>query len=611
MTTLINRRNFLFGSAVVAGAGALAACSSNSSSSGTSAAGTTSASNNATELSMDGKGWSYDETNNAYYILGLTYCSRPQATDYETLSLIVPGASVDATDNGDGTYSLKPKQTTAAVVMPVNTPGYAAQKPMTEYSWDTVSEYIEAGLVYAHAGVRGKDSMTDSYVGNAPWGVTDLKAAVRFIRLNAEFIPADTSKVYTFGHSGGGAQSAVMGASGDSDLYTPYLEAIGAAMTGANGEKLSDAIAGAMCWCPITSLDFANLAYEWQMGQFATTGTRADGTWTKAYSNDLAKAFGDYLNGLGLEDGGKRMSLEQSGDGYFLAGSYYDKIVAVVEKSLNDFLSVTTFPYTPSNTTMAGMSVGVGGTGAAAQSGSSSGASPSDAAGAGAAGASGAMPSGMPTGMGQQEEDTTTYNTVEEYFAKLNESETWAIYDSATNTAKVDNLRGFINSQKNATKDVGALDGVSRGQTENTVMGIGASDPLHFSEPSRDVIEKADYSSYSDWSSDYGADGYDSDFAKKDAVGIDVTTRQDMYNPMYYINKTYPGFGESTVAPRWRIRTGIKQGDTATPVELNIALALTQMGISDVDFATIWGLGHTMAELEGDASTNFIKWVQS
>ena len=382
MPTLINRRNFLFGSAVVAGAGALAACSSNSSSSGTSAAGTTSASNNATELSMDGKGWSYDETNNAYYILGLTYCSKPQATDYETLSLIVPGASVDATDNGDGTYSLKPKQTTAAVVMPLNTPGYAAQKPMTEYSWDTVSEYIEAGLVYAHAGVRGKDSMTDAYVGNAPWGVTDLKAAVRFIRLNAEFIPADTSKVYTFGHSGGGA----------------------------NGEKLSDAIAGAMCWCPITSLDFANLAYEWQMGQFATTGTRADGTWTKAYSNDLAKAFGDYLNGLGLEDGGKRMSLEQSGDGYFLAGSYYDKIVAVVEKSLNDFLSVTTFPYTPSNTTMAGMGVGIGGTGAAAQSGSSSGASPSDAAGAGAAGASGAMPSGggAPAGMGQQEEDTTT-----------------------------------------------------------------------------------------------------------------------------------------------------------------------------------------------------------
>lgn len=555
---------------------------------------------------MNGKGWSYDSTNNAYYLLGLPYCAKPQATDYETLSLVVPGKSVDATDNGDGTYSLKPKQTSAAVVMPVNTPGYASQKPMTEYSWDTVSSYIEAGLVYAHVGVRGKDSMTDSYVGNAPWGVTDLKAAVRFVRLNSEFIPADTSKVYCFGHSGGGAQSAIMGTSGDSDLYTPYLETIGAAMTGANGEKLSDAIAGAMCWCPITSLDAANLAYEWQMGQFATTDTRADGTWTKAYSNDLATAYGDYLNGLGLEENGKELSLEKSDDGIYLSGSYYDKIVAVVEKSLNDFLSVTTFPYTPSSTTMAGMGTGIGGTGASAQSGSApSGEMPSGAMPSGAA-ASGAPSGGAPGGM---EQDTTTYNTVEEYFAKLNESETWVTYDSASNTAKVENLRGFIVSQKNASKDVGALDGVSRGQTENTVMGIGADDPLHFSELSRDVIKKADYSSYSDWSSDYAADGYDSDFEKKDAVGIDVLTRQDMYNPMYYLNKTYSGFGKSTVAPKWRIRTGIKQGDTATPVELNLALALSQMGIKSVDFATIWGQGHTMAELDGDATENFIKWV--
>lgn len=35
---------------------------------------------------------------------------------------------------------------------------------------------------------------------------------------------------------------------------------------------------------------------------------------------------------------------------------------------------------------------------------------------------------------------------MEEYFAKLNENETWAIYDAATNTARVDNLRGFIDS---------------------------------------------------------------------------------------------------------------------------------------------------------------------
>jgi len=30
---------------------------------------------------------------------------------------------------------------------------------------------------------------------------------------------------------------------------------------------------------------------------------------------------------------------------------------------------------------------------------------------------------------------------------------------------------------------------------------------------------------------------------------------------------------------------------------------------ADVDFATIWGEGHTMAESTGDSVTNFIEWV--
>ena len=39
-----------------------------------------------------------------------------------------------------------------------------------------------------------------------------------------------------------------------------------------------------------------------------------------------------------------------------------------------------------------------------------------------------------------------------------------------------------------------------------------------------------------------------------------------------------------------------------------LALALKNYG-ADVDFATIWGEGHTMAESTGDFTTNFIEWV--
>lgn len=69
----------------------------------------------------------------------------------------------------------------------------------------------------------------------APWGVTDLKAAVTYYRFNGDVLPGNTEKIFTFGHSGGGAQSAIMGASGNSELYNPYLESIQAAMVDRNG----------------------------------------------------------------------------------------------------------------------------------------------------------------------------------------------------------------------------------------------------------------------------------------------------------------------------------------------------------------------------------------
>lgn len=72
-----------------------------------------------------------------------------------------------------------------------------------------------------------------------------------------------------------------MGASGNSELYNPYMEDIGAEMVDKDGNILSNAIAGAMCWCPITNLDTADAAYEWNMGQY----TRSNGT----FSDELRK----------------------------------------------------------------------------------------------------------------------------------------------------------------------------------------------------------------------------------------------------------------------------------------------------------------------------------
>ena len=171
-----------------------------------------------------------------YYQIGVQYCEKPQAPTYESMGIYVPGAYFDATDNGNGTFTCKPNSTgtvgnytaaTAPIVMPINTAGYSAQSAPTEFSSKGLSDYLTAGFVYVYAGCRGR-KMSDSACGAAPWGVTDLKAAVRTLRYNADVLPGNMDRIFSLGMSGGGAQSAVLGASGDASGYDNYLAAIGA-----------------------------------------------------------------------------------------------------------------------------------------------------------------------------------------------------------------------------------------------------------------------------------------------------------------------------------------------------------------------------------------------
>ena len=557
-------------------------------------------------LAFDPANWSYDAENDVYYQIGVEYCTEPAALDYETLAVVVPGAYLTGTDNGDGTYTCTVNADgtvngftadTAPMMMPVNTAGYSAQAAATSYSYSSVSAYLDAGYVYVYSGCRGRsngynDDGTLAYAGGAPWGVTDLKAAVRYLRLNDDSIPGDPERIFAFGHSGGGAQSAVLGASGDSALYFDYLASIGAAMYDENGNYISDAICGAMCWCPITSLDYADEAYEWNMGQYMDTDTRADGTWTKALSQDLAACYGEYVGKLGLKDeNGNDLTLEQSEDGIYASGSYYDYVLGQIETSLNNFLEDTEFPYTPSNSMMAD-----GGFGPPPDGGAGS---PPDDGGP------------MPWMSGDTDTESVTYETPEDYINSLNETENWVEYDAATGKAHVTSIAAFARQQKTASKSVGAFDNLSRGQAENYVFGDSQNDALHFDAAMAAILEENQekYSQYSDFDPQYVTD-YQEYKDSVDDWGSDSLTRQDMYNPMYFLSDYYAGCGTSHVASHWRIHTGITQGDTALTVEMNLALALQQnSAVDDVEFQTVWGQGHTMAERTGSGEENFIAWV--
>ena len=133
-----------------------------------------------------------------------------------------------------------------------------------------------------------------------------------------------------------------MGIIGNSDLFKNYLNEIVAAMNDADGNEIKDNIKGSQCWCPITNLDTADAAYEWNMGQYFSIGTRASGIFTKTLSDDLTKKYVDYVNNIQLKDPDRNvLALTDTN-----SGKYNNYLKSVIEESLNNFLSDTAFPYT-------------------------------------------------------------------------------------------------------------------------------------------------------------------------------------------------------------------------------------------------------------------------
>ena len=162
-----SRRNFL---ALTSGLGALglAACAPKQGGSGNEdhgGTGTQEPEVNLREfedLKLDVDAWQYDKANDCYYQLGLKYCTKPASTTYESLAIFVPGAYFDATAKGNR-YSCSVKKdatvgtlspVTAPAVMPINSVRLSAQACPESYSYEGLSRYLKAGLVYVYAGLN-------------------------------------------------------------------------------------------------------------------------------------------------------------------------------------------------------------------------------------------------------------------------------------------------------------------------------------------------------------------------------------------------------------------------------------------------------------------------
>lgn len=219
---------------------------------------------------------------------GIFYVKNIEDSTYQTLNIYVPDKMANVEQ--------------APILLRTYVGGYMASTAKTPSATDATGRALQEGYVVCIPGARGSNSIVEKdgkkiYTGTAPNGLLDLKAAVRYLRYNDDVIPGSSELIFTDGTSAGGAMSSLLGATGNAKEYEPYLKKMGAVDT-------RDDIFAAICYCPITDLNHADMEYEWLYG-CTNTGVRHLSEAQIEISNELSALCPAYINSLGLkkEDG--------------------------------------------------------------------------------------------------------------------------------------------------------------------------------------------------------------------------------------------------------------------------------------------------------------------
>ena len=268
---------------------------------------------------------------------GIVYVRNPVDTKYEIINIYVPEAYYSGGSVGGFTAE------TAPIFFPNQIGGYMPAEPgkpgfgrggEASQTPNAALTALSKGYVVASPGARGRTAAN----GKAPAAIVDLKAAVRYLKFNDKAMPGDAGKIISNGTSAGGALSALLGATGNSRDYEAHLKALGAAEGG-------DDIFAVSAYCPITDLDHADMAYEWQfngvndyqkmnisMLDYNVKRELVPGTLTKeeiSLSNQLKPLYPAYINSLKLKDAsGRALTLDKNGN-----GSFKDYVAGYLAKS--------------------------------------------------------------------------------------------------------------------------------------------------------------------------------------------------------------------------------------------------------------------------------------
>ena len=261
----------------------------------------------------------------------IVYVKKPVNKEYQNMNIYIPEEYFK--NSSIGNYN----STNAPIFFPNTVGEYMPGKADTVgLGRDGKANSLSYALSKVAPGARGRTlkDKNGNYTGKAPAAIVDLKAAVKYLYFNDEIMPGDANKIISNGTSAGGALSALLGATGNSEDYLPYLTELGAADT-------RDDIFAVSAYCPITNLENADSAYEW-MYNGANSYTRMEitrntssqeyndrnltrstvqGTLTEdeiRISNRLKNMFPSYLNNLKLKDDkGNLLTLDKNGNGTF------------------------------------------------------------------------------------------------------------------------------------------------------------------------------------------------------------------------------------------------------------------------------------------------------
>ena len=496
--------------------------------------------------------WVYNEEYDCYSLEYVVYCENPADPVKECMNIYVPAAYMNADGTMNETGQINGYTAQTAPIIYKNGIGGYAEADASRIS-DKNKEYLEQGYVFVSPASRGKETQAEdgSYIGKSPAGLVDLKAGVRFLKANDAVMAGDANKIISIGTSAGGAMSALLGTTGNSEDYRVYLEEIGAVMDS------TDDVYAAQVYCPITDLDHADLAYEWMYADiqdFSNDMTGETGTSTdfeQALSKEMASAYAAYINGLGLKDPETGEPLTLSDDGK--SGSFYDYMVGQTEDAATTYL-----------TRLEDGSLGV--------------TYSLDDYLKGNYTTSGKGPKGRGTEVAGT--DLTSYLKWDGEAAKITDYDMYL----ATSNPRMKMVMAFDNLE------------MTDNSAENMEFGDETNRYKHFDPYIADILETLkeqfpdEYKTYMEAYSNVSGDK-------------EVAESRALLNPMNYIGTDK----QADTADHIRIRVGTEDGNTSLSVSAILALALEDKTDADVDYALVWAQPHGDADYEGE----LISWIDS